>query len=80
MRKHPGLIVRGGLSDYTVTAIAKDLGMARPSVSNTLNGRVRVTPKFALKLEEVYGFSAKKLVIQQAVYDLEREKTQCVEP
>lgn len=70
---HPGEIVAEEVLPYyglTVTAAAKALRCARPNLSNFLNGKGRLSPEMALKLEAAFGLSSRMLCRMQATYDL----------
>ena len=71
--KHPGLLVKSlciepmGLS---VTAAAKALKVARPTLSKLLNGRIGISPEMAVRISIVFNCSDKLWVDMQAGYDL----------
>lgn len=56
------LIDKQGL---TVTALAPMLGIARPSLSKVLNGRAALSPELAIRIETVFGISARTLLVRQ---------------
>lgn len=70
---HPGevlsedILPRYGL---TVTDAAARLGVARPGFNNVLNGKRSVTPELALKVERVFLYPARMLLLLQGQYDL----------
>ena len=51
---HPGEMLREFMDDLTVTQLAEDLGVTRPSFSKLLNGRASVSPEMALSLEKAF--------------------------
>jgi plasmid maintenance system antidote protein VapI len=51
--------------DKTVTEVAREMGMARPSFSNVINGNASLSVDLALKIEKKFGFQARALLIQQ---------------
>ena len=71
--KHPGILICEALPKQTITDIASALGYSRPHVSKVLHGHYRISPKFAISVEKIYGISAKVLVVQQALFDLKKE-------
>lgn len=70
---HPGPVVRHevlaplGLS---VTDAAEVLGVARPTLSNLLNGKAALTPEMAIRIEKAFGPKADHLLRVQLAYDL----------
>lgn len=70
---HPGEALREdclvplGLS---VTKAAKWLGVARPTLSELLNGRAGVSPEMAIRLEQAGWGVAEGWLRNQASYDL----------
>ena len=70
---HPGPIVRHELLEplgSSVTAAAEVLGVARPTLSNMLNGRDALTPKMAIRIEKAFGPEADHLLRVQVTFDL----------
>ncbi|KAB6714674.1 HigA family addiction module antitoxin [Roseobacter sp. TSBP12] len=69
---HPGVEVRrtcvtaNGLS---VTQAAQILGVDRRTLSNLLNGRSGISAEMAVRLEKVFGTSAKGWMQRQLEYD-----------
>lgn len=69
---HPGVEVRrtcvtaNGLS---VTQAARILGVDRRTLSNLLNGRSGISAEMAVRLEKVFGTSAKGWMQRQLEYD-----------
>ena len=70
---HPGTHVRGHVipPELNVTQAAKALGVGRPALSNFLNGRARLTPKMAQRLEGVFGADPQELLDMQSRFDSE---------
>lgn len=56
------LITKPGRS---VTDLAKLLGMARPSVSNVINGNADLSMELAIKLEIEFGMNGRQLLLMQ---------------
>ncbi len=70
---HPGRAIANaclkplGLS---VTAGARVLGVARPTLSNVINGKAAVSPEMAIRLEKAFGSTADAWLRMQGAYDL----------
>jgi addiction module HigA family antidote len=75
---HPGVILKMELIEskkLTVIKVAELLGTAHVSMSNILNGHASITPNMALRLEKVFGGTARHFLNLQSNYDLlEAEK------
>ncbi len=71
---HPGLLIRDNIADLglTVAEGAAGLGVTRQQLYNLINGRSKVTPEMALRLEKAFGGSADMWLRMQANYDLAR--------
>ena len=70
---HPGSIVRHEVLEplgLSVTDAAEALGVARPTLSNLLNGRASLTPEMAIRIEKAFGPKANHLLRVQLAYDL----------
>ena len=70
---HPGEILRMELIEgrsLTVSKIAELLLTSRSNMSKIINGKASITPNMALKLEKVFGGSAKHFLNLQLNYDL----------
>jgi addiction module HigA family antidote len=70
---HPGRLVRHACIAHlqlTVTEAAAALGVARPTLSNVLNGRAGISPDMAIRLEKAFGGSAEAWLRLQVAYDL----------
>ena len=70
---HPGRLIKTTCLDslgLTVTAGAEALGVARPTLSNLLNGKASISPEMAIRLEKAFGGSADAWVRLQAAYNL----------
>ena len=68
---HPGIYVRESIIPVgmSVKDAAKRLGVGRPALSNFLNGKSRLSPEMAVRLEKVFGVDRKRLLDMQAAYD-----------
>lgn len=68
---HPGLYIKENVlpKGLSVTAAAEQLGVGRQAVANLLNGKSKLSPKMALKLEKTFGASPKDLLQLQAEFD-----------
>ena len=72
-RPHPGrLIVKACLEPLGlgVTAGARVLGVARPTLIRLINGRAGLSPEMAIRLEKAFGGAADAWLKMQAAYDL----------
>lgn len=70
---HPGEILKMEIVEgrnLTIGKAAELLDLTRPTLSNILNGKAGITPNVALKIEAVFGGSAKLWVRLQTSYDL----------
>jgi antitoxin HigA-1 len=65
------LIVKPG---RTVTELSVTLGMSRPALSNVLNGNAELSIDLAIKIEDIFGIDASKLLIQQLSDKLEEAR------
>lgn len=54
---HPGVFIRRAIvpDGMSVTAAALVLGVGRPALSKLLNGRARLSPEMALRVEKAFG-------------------------
>ena len=70
---HPGEILRDEIVEGRKLTIGKAvelLGVTRPTLSNILNGKAAITPNIALRLETVFGCTARFWIRLQSSYDL----------
>lgn len=74
---HPGETLREDVLPalgLSVTEVADQLGVARPSLSRVLNGHAAISPEMALRIEKWLGVdrggSADLWLAEQAAYDL----------
>lgn len=70
---HPGRLIKSSCLealDLTVTGAADALGVARPTLSNLLNGKAAISPEMAIRLEKAFGGTADAWVRLQAAYNL----------
>ena len=73
MPSHPGAFIQLEIIEYlhlTVTAASEILGVRRATLSALLNGRARLSPKMALRLEKAFGVSMDLLMRMQAWHDV----------
>ncbi len=84
---HPGSAIKYDCLEplgITVTAGARVLGVARPTLSNVINGKAAISPEMAIRLEKAFGSTADAWLRMQAAYDLaqarKREKNIKVKP
>jgi addiction module HigA family antidote len=74
---HPGEILRMEIVDsrnLTIAKAAELLAVTRPTLSNILNGKAAITPNVALRIETVFGGSARFWVRLQSTFDLSLAK------
>lgn len=55
--------------DLSISAAAKVLGMRRPTLSEIVNGKARLTSDAALRIEKAFGVSMDLLLRMQASYE-----------
>ncbi len=70
---HPGRTIANACLKplgLTVTAGARVLGVARPTLSNVINGKAAISPEMAIRLEKAFGSTADAWLRMQAAYDL----------
>ncbi len=84
---HPGRTIANACLKplgLTVTAGAGVLGVARPTLSNVINGKAAISPEMAIRLEKAFGRTADAWLRMQAAYDLaqarKREKNIKIKP
>ena len=53
----------------TVKVAAEHLAVSRPTLSNLLNGKAKLSPEMATRLEKAFGVGREKLLGLQAVWD-----------
>lgn len=75
-RNHPGSFVKHWIlpDDMSITAAAKKLAVSRQSLDALVNERRSITPEMALKLEAVFGGTARLLLAMQTSYDLQESE------
>lgn len=69
---HPGEIVRELYLEplgLTVTQAASDLGVARKTLSDLLNGHSGISPEMAIRLSKTFGGSIEGWLQMQMNYD-----------
>ena len=70
---HPGGFVKHEIVEalgLTVTAAAQALGVTRAALSAFLNGRARLSPEMALRIEKAFGVSMDTLMRMQNSHDI----------
>jgi addiction module HigA family antidote len=76
---HPGEILKMEIIEsrgITISKAAEMLNVTRANLSNILNGKAGITPLMALKIENIFGGSARLWVQLQSTYDLDITKKQ----
>ena len=79
---HPGGFVRHEIIealDLSVTEAARALGVTRAALSAVLNGRARLSPEMALRIEKAFGVSMDTLMRMQNSYDIARTRSRAGE-
>ena len=70
---HPGVFLRMEVIEghgLTVTAAAKILGVARPTLSNLLNARASLAGEMAVRFEKAFGVDMETLLRMQNSFDI----------
>ncbi|WP_323842503.1 MULTISPECIES: HigA family addiction module antitoxin [unclassified Moraxella] len=67
---HPGLVLKDGLGDISVTEFAKHLGVSRVTLSRILNGKQSITADMSLRIARALGTSDDLWFRMQNQYDL----------
>ena len=72
---HPGEVIRDScLGNEAVASAARRLGVSPASLARVLNGRGRISPSLAWKMEAAGWSDALSWMQLQAAYDLARER------
>jgi antitoxin HigA-1 len=67
---HPGEVLREWLTEVSVTAAAKSLGVTRVALSRVLNGAAAVSADMDLRLSKALGTTPGTWYGMQADYDM----------
>lgn len=70
---HPGEFIRTEILEahgLNVTDAARVLGVARPTLSNLLNGSAALSGEMALRVEKAFGVRMETLLRMQTSYDI----------
>ena len=70
---HPGEMLKMEIVEgrnLTISKAAELLGVTRPTLSNIINAKASITPNIAIRIETVFGGTAKFWVRLQSAYDL----------
>lgn len=76
---HPGDFIRTEILEpleLNVTAVALVLKVARPTLSNLLNGQANLSGVMALRIEKAFGVRMDTLMRMQAAFDIARTREQ----
>ncbi len=68
---HPGSAIKYDCLEplgITVTAGARVLGVARPTLSNVINGKAAISPEMAIRVEKAFGSTADAWLRMQAAW------------
>ena len=71
---HPGEILKMEIIEgrgLTIGKASELLAITRPTLSNIMNGKASITPNIALRIETVFGGSARFWVRLQSSFDLD---------
>ena len=71
---HPGEILKMEIiegRELTIGGAAELLGITRVNLSRILSGKAAITPNMALRIEKVFGGSAKFWIRLQSSYDFD---------
>jgi addiction module HigA family antidote len=66
----PGELLREFLGDRSATELARHIGVARATISRTLNGRTAITMDLSIRLGEALSLSPDFFSRAQLQYDL----------
>jgi addiction module HigA family antidote len=71
---HPGRIVKGAIDELalSVTDAATVLNVARPTLSNLINGKAGISPEMAVRLSKTIGSTPGFWLRLQMNYELAR--------
>ncbi len=69
----PGELLREFLGSRTTTELAQHIGVARATISRTLNGRTAITMDLSIRLGEALSLSPDFFSKAQLQYDLWQE-------
>lgn len=70
---HPGRLIKSACLEpleLSITEGARILGVARPTLSNVVNGQAAISPGMAIRLEKAFGSSADAWLRMQVAFDL----------
>lgn len=70
---HAGAWLRRNVVDVyglNVSQVATRLHVARPTISNLLNGNAGLSAEMAIRFEKAFGIPAEAMMRMQAAYDL----------
>jgi addiction module HigA family antidote len=74
---HPGDFIRTEIIEprgLSVTAAARVLKVARPTLSSLLNGKANLSGEMALRIEKAFGVKMDTLMRMQASYDIAKTR------
>ena len=63
----------------SISKAAEVLKMRRPTLSDIVNGKARVTPDVALRIEKAFGVSMDLLLRMQASYEIAKARGKAAE-
>ncbi len=74
---HPGTFIRTEVIEplgLSVSAAARAIKVARPTLSTLLNGKADLSGEMALRLEKAFGVDMETLMRMQSSYDIARTR------
>ncbi len=74
---HPGTFIRAEVIEplgLSVSAAARAIKVARPTLSTLLNGKADLSGEMALRLEKAFGVDMETLMRMQSSYDIARTR------
>lgn len=75
---HPGLVLKNSIlpsRNMTVVALADAIGVARPGLSNMINGKRDLTAEMALKIGAALDYPVDALMMMMTNHDLSRARS-----
>jgi addiction module HigA family antidote len=69
---HPGITLKEAIDARRLSqrAVARQLGISQPALSNIMTGKFRLSPVIAIRIEQHIGLSAAALLHAQTDFDI----------
>jgi antitoxin HigA-1 len=80
---HPGEVLKDALKGYSVTDLAKHIGVTRVALSRVLNGKAGVSAEMSIRLSEALGTTPDLWFNMQGSYDFwqaSQKKRKSIQP